>query len=588
MRARFDDLRPAHRHAFGFEGLANEIVAHHLDEVVPALEAAERAARNGFWVAGYVAYEAAPAFDRFTVVDRRSTDVHRFLPLAWFGAFERRVAEPSWPAPGSYALGEWHPTVDREAYDDAVGRIRDHIRAGDTYQVNYSMRMRAPFSGDPLAFYRHLGEAQSGGYGAYLDAGRFRVLSASPELFFERRGSRVITQPMKGTIARGRFNAEDERQRQALLDSAKDRAENVMIVDLLRNDLGRVAEFGTVRVEALFEAERFDTVWQLTSTVTGSVGQEATVVDLFRALFPCGSVTGAPKMRTMEIIAQCEREPRGVYCGAIGFLAPSVDDEPPDASFSVAIRTVVVDMVEGEAEYGTGGGVTYDSSAEGEYQEAMVKAAVLTRSRASFRLLETIRWDPSDGYALLDGHISRLRDSAIYFGIDLETSVVEKALADAASGSEPLRIRLMVDRAGAIDVEAVPLGPPWTVVRLAVDDEPVDTTDPFLFHKTTHRSAYDVRRVRHPHADEVLLVNERGNVTEGTITNLLARIDGRWWTPPVTDGCLPGVGRAALVTSGSVGERSLTVAEIESAAALEVVNSVRGRVPAVLMKRTRR
>ncbi len=584
MRARFDDLRPTHRLSFGFDGLIDEIAAHRVEDVLPALQRAERAAQDGYWVAGYVGYEAAPAFDDFAVVGRRPAEGHRFLPLVWFGVFAERVEEPAWPPPGSYALGEWSASVSRAEYDDAIRRIREHIRQGDTYQVNYSMRLRAAFSGDPVAYYRDLCAAQSGGYGAYLDTGRFRVLSASPELFFERIGPKIRTRPMKGTVGRGRFTSEDEERREALVASVKDRAENVMIVDLLRNDLGRVAEFGTVRVDALFEPERYDTLWQLTSTISGSIASHVSTTDVFRALFPCGSITGAPKVRTMEIIAATEAGARGVYCGAIGYLSPSAHGEAPDMAFSVAIRTVVVDMVEGDAEYGTGGGITYDSSAESEYREAMVKAEVLTRSKASFRLLETVRWDPDEGFALLDEHLGRLADSAAYFGISVDLGDVLAAMKRAVGAEAALVVRVLVDRAGGVAVETSRLVERFAdPVRLAVDRDPVDSSDPFLFHKTTHRTVYDERRVRHPDVDEVILVNEGGEVTEGTITNLLALIDGEWSTPPISSGCLPGVGRAALIESGQVSERRLTVDDLRRADAIEVVNSVRGRRPATLV-----
>ena len=579
MRARFDDLRRTTSRSFGFDGLVGEIVAHDVDEVAAALVAAEAAAAGGSWVAGFVAYEAAPAFDRaFRVTARPDGDVHRWLPLVWFGVFTEKVDDPPWPDGGTYALGTWSSTTSREDYDAAIAAIHEHIRQGDTYQVNYATRLRAPFSGDPIAHYRDLCAAQSGGYGAYLDCGRFRVLSASPELFFERRDDRIVTRPMKGTAPRGGTKAQDDRRRDELVASVKDRAENVMIVDLLRNDLGRIARFGSVSVDRLFEPERYDTLWQLTSTVSAEVSPRVGLVDTFEALFPCGSITGAPKVRTMEIIAELEDHPRGVYCGAIGYLAPPGADGP-SAAFSVAIRTVVVDIEDGDAEYGVGGGIVFDSSAAGEYEEMLVKARVLTRSRQSFRLLETIRWEADAGFVLLDRHLDRLEESAAYFAFRCDRSVVLAALERAVAGRDagPGRLRLLVDRAGGVEVEVSDLSRLADPYRVVIDDDPIDISDPFLFHKTTNRTTYDMRRVRHASADDVILVNDRGEVTESTIANVLVRLDGQWLTPPISSGCLPGVARAQLVEEGSVAEWPITVEDLLGAEVIELVNSVRGR-----------
>lgn len=583
MKARFDDLRSSSPHSFGFEGLVDELVAHRYEEVGDILRQVAAAAQAGNWVAGYVAYEASPAFDRaFRVRPRPDGDLHRWLPLAWFGVFERRIEQPPWSEGGTYALGSWVPTTTREEYDQAIATIHEHIRQGDTYQVNFATRLRAAFSGDPVSYYGDLCAAQSGGYGSYLDCGRFRVLSASPELFFERTGDRLVTRPMKGTAPRGRWTTEDRRFRDELVASVKDRAENVMIVDLLRNDLGRIAEFGSVRVDRLFEPERYDTVWQLTSTVSADLPNKVGLADTFAALFPCGSITGAPKVRTMEIISELEAQPRGVYCGAIGYVAPP-DADGPSAAFSVAIRTVVVDMEDGDAEYGVGGGIVYDSSAADEYQEMLVKAQVLTRSRLPFRLLETLAWDPSDGFTHLESHLARLAASADYFGFSPDLASVEARLKAVGEGTVSLKVRLLVDRTGKIELEALPLRPLAAPYRVAIDDVPIDLSDPFLFHKTTNRTAYDERRVRHPNADDVLLVNEDGEVTESTIANLLVMINGEWRTPPIASGCLPGLARTSLLAGGAVIEQAVTLADLAAAQSIELVNSVRGRWPVVLV-----
>ncbi len=404
------------------------------EDVLPTLAAAEGAAARGLWVAGFVTYEAAPGLDPSLVVrPRPPDDPFSRLPLAWFAMFQQRqetvLPSPRDEAPPSDA---WVPTVDRARYDLAIATIREHIAAGDTYQVNHTLRLRSTVEGDERGLYRDLCYAQRGAHAAYLNAGRYRILSASPELFFRLDGDRLTTRPMKGTAPRGRWLAEDDATRERLTASVKDRAENAMIVDLLRNDLGRIARPGTVRWAKVFEPERFETVWQLTSTVTADLEPGTGVPDVFRALFPSGSITGAPKVRTMGIIADLEDSPRGVYCGAVGFLAPA-SAGPPSASFNVAIRTVVVDAESGTAEYGVGGGITWDSSPAGEYDETVAKARVLTARRPPFELLESMRRDPGEPIRRLEQHVERLRSSAAYFGFAFDEAAV-RATMDAAGG----------------------------------------------------------------------------------------------------------------------------------------------------------
>ena len=315
---RFDDLRPGHRRSFGFTDPVDVAVARSVDEVGAVVAAAERHADAGRWVAGFLSYEAAPAFDPVLVTH----DPADGFPLAWFAAFDERRLDPPWPEPIPYELGQWEPDQDRSTHAAALGAIHRFIGAGDTYQVNYTLRMRGRFSGDPLSAYADLIAAQSGGFGAFLDLGSFQVLSASPELFFYWDEEGITTRPMKGTVGRGRWPAEDEARRLWLAESEKDRAENLMIVDLLRNDLGRIAEYGSVEVGDLFGTERFDTLWQMTSTVRAVPRSGISLLQVLRALFPSGSVTGAPKARTMEIIRELEATPRRLYCGAVGLLAP--------------------------------------------------------------------------------------------------------------------------------------------------------------------------------------------------------------------------------------------------------------------------
>jgi para-aminobenzoate synthetase/4-amino-4-deoxychorismate lyase len=589
IEARFDDLTGASP-SFRLTEPVGVLEAMHPDEVAPTIAAAEGAAARGLWAAGFVAYEAAPGLDpALEVRSRKADDPFARLPLAWFAMFERRE-ETVLPSPREDTEPDpnaWQPSAGRAPYADAVARIREHIAAGDTYQVNHTLRLRSTVRGDERGLYRDLCFAQRGAHAAYLNAGRYRVLSASPELFFRIDGQRLTTRPMKGTAPRGRWLAEDEEIRRALTSSVKDRAENAMIVDLLRNDLGRISRTGSVEWSKVFEPERFETVWQLTSTISSTLGAGVGLVDVFRALFPCGSVTGAPKVRTMQLIAELEDSPRGVYCGAVGYLAPAVAG-PPEASFNVPIRTVIVDAETGVAEYGVGGGITFDSSASGEFEETVAKARVLTDRRPSFELLETMRRDPGEPIRRLQQHLDRLGASAGYFGFAYDEEEVHAALGAAGEDAErPVRVRLRLARSGATDITVTPFDrSPPEPVRLEMDDVPVDPSDIFLFHKTTLRRRYEDARARHPDADDVLLLNIRGEITETTVANAAAKLEGRWWTPPLDSGLLPGTERAALLADGTLLERAITVDEACEAEALAVFNSSRGWRTAVLRPRT--
>jgi para-aminobenzoate synthetase / 4-amino-4-deoxychorismate lyase len=580
ITARFDDLTPGAERSFALEEPVGVIEARRAGEVRGVLSSAESAAERGLWVAGFVAYEASPGLNpSLEVRVRDAVDPFAELPVAWFGLFERRrEIPPLEPVSEDHVGGEtpWRSTTDRPTYDAAIARIRDLIAAGQTYQVNHTIRLRATIEGDERGLYRDLALAQRGAFSVYLNLGRYRVLSASPELFFRLDGDRVTTRPMKGTARRGRWLAEDEAAAAALVASEKDRAENAMIVDLLRNDLGRIARPGSVETTSMFDAERYETVWQLTSTITADLDPATPVTDVFATLFPSGSVTGAPKVATAQVISALEDSPRGVYCGAIGLLAPPGSSEAR-ATFNVAIRTVVLDGDSHVAEYGVGGGITYDSSAAGEYDEALAKARVLSAARPSFALFETLRHD-TDGFRHLDLHLERLTASARYFGFRLDAEDALAALkAAAADATGPVRVRLTLERGGAVTAEASPLPPASDgPVRLAIDEEPVDPSDVFLFHKTTRRDGYGRRIARHPGVEDVLLVNPFGQVTESTIANVAVRLDGVWWTPPIASGLLPGTGREAALRDGRLHERPVTVDELRAAEGVALVSSVRG------------
>jgi para-aminobenzoate synthetase/4-amino-4-deoxychorismate lyase len=571
-QARFDDLTGSSP-SFRLTQPAGILEARRIDEVAEVISGAESSAARGLWVAGFVCYEAAPGLDPSLVVKEPSRD----LPLAWFAMFEGRE-ETTLPEPKDEPAppGLWAPSVKRLDYERAVGSIREAIAAGETYQVNHTFRLRATIRGDDRGLYRDLCYAQRGGSGAYLDAGRFKILSASPELFFRIDDGSITTRPMKGTAPRGRWPEEDERVRADLLASAKERAENAMIVDLLRNDLARIAQTGTVTWDDVFSAERYETVWQLTTTVLASLPASTPLVDVFRALFPSGSVTGAPKVRTMELIANLEDSPRGVYCGAVGYISPS-GSSGAKASFNVPIRTVVLDTDTGLAEYGVGGGITFDSSASGEYEETVTKARVLTVRRPPFQLFETMRYEPATGVRNRERHLLRLKASADHFGFDPTQVDAELDRAIEHLPPRPLRIRLLLSRNGRSVVEVSPLpNVQEEPVRLEIDTEPVDPSDVFLFHKTTRRRVYTDAKDRHPDADDVLLTNDRGEITESTIANVAVRFDDGWLTPALDCGLLPGIGRAIEIEEGRVKEARIAIEDLRSAGQIALISSVRG------------
>jgi len=554
---------------------AEVLVADSLAKVRPALRAAVAAAAAGRWVAGFVCYEAAPAFDPVLRVRPASAG-----PLAWFGVFDGPTEEAS-AEPCEARLSGLTPDVSRAEHARSVEDVRALLARGDAYQVNLTFRMHGLFAGDPAALYRQLRAAQGGCRSAFFHLGRRAIVSASPELFFERRGDLLTVQPMKGTALRGRFAEEDERIAAELAASEKERAENVMITDLMRNDVGRVARVGSVEVSELCAVERYRTLHQMTSTVKARLRPATTLEEVFAALFPCGSVTGAPKASAMSIIAAQERSPRGPYCGAAGVIAPG-----GDTAFNVAIRTLDLDLESGRATYGTGGGITWLSSPDAEWEEAIRKAAVLEAPERAFELIETMRVE--DGAcALLHRHLARLAASARHLSFRFEAPDVRQAFAHeaAALGHGAHRLRLHLDEAGRVrfDASALPVALEKPV-PVALARAPVSRRDWRLFHKTTRREVYDERRRERPDAFDVVLRNEEGELTELSIGNLVAEVGGERVTPQREAGLLAGVFRAELLARGEIRERPLRIEHLRRARQLWLVNALRGWVPVRLVK----
>ncbi|CAG0997797.1 para-aminobenzoate synthetase / 4-amino-4-deoxychorismate lyase [Rhodocyclaceae bacterium] len=542
------------------------LTTHRLEEVAAVIAAAEAHARAGRWVAGFVAYEAAPAFDpAFQVLPPRDC-----LPLAVFAAYAG--TGPEAVVGGDFSCGPWRMGTPPARIAAGIGAVRRGIAAGDYYQVNLTTRLQADFAGDAAGLFAALRAAQPDAYCAHLAGDGWQLLSVSPELFFDwQTDGTLTTRPMKGTAPRHADGAADAAAAEQLRASAKEQAENLMIVDLLRNDLARVAVTGSVRVPRLFAVEALPSAWQMTSTVQATTRPGTGLAEVFRALFPCGSVTGAPKVAAMAAIAACEDAPRGAYCGAIGVIRPG-----GHASFSVGIRSVVVDERHGQAECGIGSGIVFDSTAEQEYAEWLVKRRFLLRATADFQLLETLRLE--DGaYWLRERHLERLGASAGHFGFPCDGARVAAALDSLAErlGPGAWRVRLLLDRHGAVATEAHALEALPGPLRFVLAAAPVDSSDEFLAHKTTRRAVYEAHM---PPAGcfDTLLWNERGELTEFTRGNLVVEIAGRRVTPPRACGLLPGVLRAELLARGEIHERVVHRDELAQATGIWFINGVRG------------
>ena len=564
---------------------ARVLVAHHIDEVKPVLEAVHAAAEAGHWCVGHVRYEAAPAFDAALQVHAADG------PLVWFEVHDG--APSAWPsaeaAGPAEARATWLPTLARPDFDAAIARIHQAIGDGELYQVNYTAPWTGTVTGEGAALFDALLRAQPGGYAACFTAGDEQVLSVSPELFFDWQasaaGGSILARPMKGTAARGATPALDAAAAERLRASPKERAENVMIVDLLRNDLSRIAEPHTVRVPELFHTQALPTVWQMTSDVQARTRSGLRLPDVFAALFPCGSVTGAPKVRAMQLIRELERQPRGIYCGAIGVVRPDGRGGIA-ATFNVPIRTVV--MRGTQARCSIGSGITASAEAGAEWQEWLHKQAFLARASEPFEVLETL--------ALVDGvyrhqaeHLARMAEAAQHFGYPWQPAAVHACLQALAAqhGSGPWRVRLLLDRFGQPRAEAFALQPTATPVRLQLAPRPLaEAHGEWVRFKTTRRAHYAAFAPA-PGSGifDTVLFNAEGEITESTFGNLAMQMDdGRWLTPPLACGLLPGVGRAVALREGRVQEGVVRVQDLHRVRRWAFINSLRGWLDAELIQ----
>lgn len=542
-------------------------------EIISLLEKVQQFVDRGYYAAGFLSYEAAPAFDASFKVNSTEN-----FPLVWFGIYRdfNVVSLPN--GDRSFVSLNWKPSISREDYGAAIAKIKSYIAQGLTYQVNFSFRLQAEFSADPWNYFLQLIQAQNCQYGAFVNLENWAICSASPELFFQQTRSnsqtQIICRPMKGTLARGLVD--DRHLASALRNSEKNQAENLMIVDMIRNDLGRIAEVGSVQVPQLFNVEQYPTLWQMTSSVQCLT--EANVVEALRSLFPCASITGAPKSSTMQIIAELENSPRRIYTGAIGYFTPQ-----KIAQFNVAIRTVLIDRARQTAEYGVGGGIVWDSIEADEYEECCTKSKVLNQPQ--FELLETLLWTSGE-YFLLDFHLQRLQTSADYFAFQVDIDRVCDRLSIAARNLPllPHKIRLCVSKRGELRLETAVLDDDRSPrsLQVALADSPVNSADIFLYHKTTNRSMYERKKQQFPEFDEVLLWNEKGELTEFCTGNLIVELGGEWYTPPIACGLLAGTYRRYLLQQGKVQERIIHREELPSCSRIFLINSVRQMCEAIM------
>ncbi len=579
----------AHARSYLYLDPVRELVAHEPEAVSALLHALEDAVASGLHVAGYLSYECGYGL---LPVGLGTQAKRTSLPWAWFGVYrepiifhhatgqvEGALPEASANCAEASAAEQFAKRVTLEIsehdYHEKIHRIQEYIRAGDTYQVNWTDRVRVQTRLDAAVAYATLLRQQPVAYAALLNIAGQRILSFSPELFFAIDGDTITTRPMKGTLPRGLDTSEDAAAAARLQADEKNCSEHVMIVDLLRNDLGRICTPGTVQVEAMFSVERYATLLQMTSTITGRLRAGISYTEIFASLFPSGSITGAPKIRTMQIIRELECTPRGVYTGAIGHIAPG-----GHATFNVAIRTLVLEP-DGTALMGVGGGIVADSDAAGEYQECLLKAVFLTRNRPEFSLIETMLWQHGE-LRLLEMHLDRLAASADYFAFDMDRAAVARQLQTHCAAlpiERPYRVRLLLNENGAASITSAPLELDTWRGHIRVAITRTDSRDCFLRHKTTHRALYEreLATARAEGLDEVLFLNERGEVTEGAISNVFVERKGRWLTPPPTCGVLPGVYRRHLLeTRPGAEECVLTLDDLRRADAVYFCNALRG------------
>ena len=547
-----------------FTDAIKELKTKDIKDVKPLLDELEAYQNEGYYAVGYVSYEAAPAFEtKFQVIDGPLMSEY----LLYFTVHETVQTEPIPLTYDPITLPKsWQELTSAEEYKAAIEHIHHHIRQGDTYQVNYTVQLQQNLTADPFVIYNRLVVEQNAHYNAFIQHDDVSIISISPELFFKKDGDKLTTRPMKGTTNRGLTTETDLAQARWLAQDQKNRSENMMIVDLLRNDMNRISKIGSEDVKSLCQVEQYSTVWQMTSTIETQLLTNRSLCDVFQALFPCGSITGAPKIATMEIIKKVEKQPRGVYCGAIGILVPQ-----GPSIFNVAIRTL--QMEETKAIYGVGGGITWDSNWESEYEETKQKAAVLYRQNPKFDLISTGRIHQGK-LLFLEEHIKRLQESSRYFDYPFNAEKAHNqatALCQSLDLDTDYRLKLSLKKDGELKFEhsqLTNLSDDFCQARLVEQRHPLER--PYTFFKTSYRPHLNIE----PH--EQIYYNHEGQLLETSIGNIVLKIEDQLYTPPVHLGLLNGIYRQSLIAENKLKEKVLTVKDLKQAQAIYGCNAVRG------------
>jgi para-aminobenzoate synthetase/4-amino-4-deoxychorismate lyase len=544
---------------------APEFVSQSLTEI-------DKALANGKYVAGFMAYELGYALEEKLAV---LMPPERAVPLLWFGVFDGFESTSLAGTEENTSISNLRPSWPPNYYAQAFDKVKNYIVAGDVYQIDLTFKMLFDYAGNPQALYAALREKQHARHAAFLGTEDFHLLSFSPELFFSVENGVITSRPMKGTASRGGSEEADKKLAFALNHDPKQLAENLMIVDLMRNDLGRLAEIGSVEVTDLYTVEALETVQQMSSGIKARLKAQTKASDIIRAIFPCGSVVGAPKIHAMEIIRRLEPLARGAYTGAVGFFAPD-----GSASFNVAIRTAMLKA--GKGEMGVGSGVVMDSIEQLEYEECLLKAKFLADT-VPFQLFETMLWQKGRGYSLLQRHLARLEASAAHFGFVCDVAAINNALIAHAKGlkNEAYRVRLVLHPNGEVHITSQSFVPKENAIwRAKISASVIDPADLFNYHKTTRRDLYnrELEIAKLEDFDEVIFFNNRGELCEGAISNLFVQLDGKLVTPSLSCGLLPGTLRAEMLENGKAVEGILTRADLARAESLFAGNSVRGLV----------
>ena len=547
-----------------FTDAIKELKTKNIKEVKHLLAEVEAYQNEGYYAVGYVSYEAAPAFEtKFQVIAGPLMSEY----LLYFTIHETVQIEPIPLAYEPIALPKsWQELTSAEEYKAAIEQIHHHIRQGDTYQVNYTVQLQQNLTADPFAIYNRLVVEQNAHYNAFIQHDDVSIISISPELFFKKDGDKLTTRPMKGTTNRGLTTETDLAQARWLAQDQKNRSENMMIVDLLRNDMNRISKIGSEDVKSLCQVEQYSTVWQMTSTIETQLLPNSRLSDVFQALFPCGSITGAPKIATMEIIKKVEKQPRGVYCGAIGILVPQ-----GPSIFNVAIRTLQMEGT--KAIYGVGGGITWDSNWEAEYEETKQKAAVLYRQNPKFDLISTGRIHQGK-LLFLEEHIKRLQESSRYFDYPFNAEKAHNqatALCQSLDLDTDYRLKMSLKKDGELKFEhsqLTNLSDDFCQARLVEQRHPLDS--PYTFFKTSYRPHLSIE------LHEQIYYNHEGQLLETSIGNIVLKIEDQLYTPPVHLGLLNGIYRQSLIAENKLKEKVLTVKDLKQAQAIYGCNAVRG------------